>query len=636
MTPRYVAASVAALVTVLALTAAVPVTPAAAQPPEPPAITVDPTELGSVQRVDQQVTRELTIGNAGGGTLQWEAFQFTDEPWRTPIRPATPVRTAPVPDPSGSATLETYPGHRGRPGLTVTPTEPPPPAGSLTVTHSTAPTIVASSAVACARNRGVLTTETSYLRQFTLDDFGIVDDFQVSSVAFGVESLTGSQQPITVNLYTMVDPDGLFVYENFQSIGSATVTLDRQTMTMVRVPVTGTAPAGATLVVEVAAPDMARAGFYIGANPTGESAASYLRAPACGLPEPAATAALGLPGMQILLTVSGETDQPACDVPTGTPWLAIEPAAGSVTDGTSQPVAVTFDSTGRAVGDRLAAELCLLSNDPDRALVVVPVSLEVAALPVIDVSPAALAARQVGGAVPAQQLSIGNTGDAPLEWEIESAGAAGCADPAGVPWLRVTPDAGTTPAGERTDATVSFDVTGLATGEHQAHLCVANNDPDRPVVEVPVTVDVTVTCAVTITGVHSEPLTVTSGVTCLAPGARVEGQVNVLDGAGLAANTALIQGPLATFGATTVELVNNQVVGPISIRGTHDRVTMTGTQVIGSVLVVDNRTGGTPIVVSSNWVVGSLFCTGNQPPPTDDGAPNTVIGGMKLDQCAGL
>lgn len=633
MTPRSVSASFSALVAGLAMTAAAP---AAAQPPGEPVITVDPTEITSVQRPDERVSHELTIGNPGGATLSWRAFQFGDEPQRLPIRPATPVPAAPVPDPGGSATLDAYPGHRGRPGWTVTPDAPPPPAGALTVTHSESPTIVAGRSVACARSRGVVTTATGYLRHFTLDDFGIVADFDVSSVAFGVESLTGAPQEITVNLYTMVDPDGTFEYGNFQPIGSTTATLNRQTMTMVRVPVTGTAPAGSTLVVEVAAPDMSRAGFFIGANPSGEAAPSYLRAEACGIPEPAPTAALGMPGMQILMTVTGQTDQPGCDVPAGTPWLDLDPAAGSVPAGGSQPVAVSFDSTGRPVGDQVEAELCLLSNDPDRALVIVPLAMRVAAIPAIEVTPAALTARQQGGAVAAQVLTIGNTGNGPLAWEIAEADAAGCAAPTDVPWLGVTPAGGTTPAGEASDATVSFDVTGLATGDHQARLCVTNNDPANPVVEVPVTVTVTVTCQVTITGVHPEPLTVTSGVTCLALGSRIEGEVNVFDGAGLAANTAVIQGPLATFGATTVDLVSNQVTGPISIRGTSGSVTMSGTQVVGSVLVVNNLTGGTPIVVSGNWVVGSLFCTGNQPPPVNGGVPNTVIGGMTLDQCAGL
>jgi hypothetical protein len=630
VTPRHVAVAIAALALVVA-----PVPVAAAQPPpDGPDLTVDPTEITSVQRVDEQVTHRLTIGNQGGAALDWQVFEDSGEPRRLPIRPARPVRTVPVPNPGGSATLETYPGHRGRPGWTVEPSLPAPPAGALAIGHSEAPTIVAGSSIACARNRGTVTTAAGYLRHFTLDDFGITGELDVTSVSFGVESLSGASQTLTVNLYTMVDPDGLFRYDNFVLIGTAAVNLGRQAMTIVDVPVTGTAPAGSTLVVEVAAPDLPRGGFFIGANAGGQTAPSYLRAAACGIPQPAPTTALGAPDMRILLSVTGETELPGCDVPTG--WVDLAPRSGTVAPGGGQPVDVTFDSTGRAVGDVLRADLCLLSNDRERALAVVPLTLRVERIPDIEVSPGALAAEQRAGTVPAQTLTIGNTGDGPLEWEIDEAEAIGCDTAAGVPWLSVTPTSGTTEPGQASDATVAYEVTGLAVGEHRAVVCVRSNDPDTPTVTVPVTLTVMVTCDVTITGRHEGPLTVTTGTTCLAPGARIEGEVNVLDGAGLAANAAVVQGPLATFGATTVEMERGQVTGPVSVRGTLHRASLSGLQVIGSVLVVNNHPSEGPAVVSGNWLVGSLFCTGNQPAPVNHGVPNTVIGGLKLDQCASL
>jgi BACON domain-containing protein len=628
VTPRHFIAALA----VLALTV-VPVPAAAQPPPGAPDITVDPAAITSVQRVDEQVTHQLTIGNAGDAALDWRVYEDSGAARRLPIRPATPVRTVPAPNPGGSATLETYPGHRGRPGWTVQPASPPPPAGALAIGHSQAPTITAGSSIACARSRGVNTTAAGYLRHFTLDDFGITGELDVTSVSFGVESLGGASQ-LTVNLYTMVDPGGLLVYENLALIGSATANAGKQTMTIVEVPVTGTAPAGSTLVVEVAAPDTSRGGFFIGANPGGQTAGSYLRAAACGIPQPASTSALGAPGMQILLSVTGVTDLPDCDVPTG--WVDLAPHSGTVAPGGGQPAAVTFDSTGRAVGDELHAELCLLSNDPDQALAVVPLNLRVERIPDIEVTPDALTATQRAGTVPAQTLTIGNTGDGPLDWRIDEAEAAGCEVVADVPWLDVSPATGTTGPGQASDVTAAFEVTGLATGEHRAALCVRSNDPATPTVVVPVTLTVTVTCDVTITGRHAGPLTVTGGTTCLAPGARIEGEVNVFDGAGLAANSAVVQGPLATFGATTVEMAGGQVIGPISVRGTLHRASLTDLQVVGSVLVVNNQPDEGPAVVAGNWIVGSLFCTGNQPPPVHHGVPNTVVGGLKLDQCAPL
>jgi hypothetical protein len=645
VTPRHVSAAFATVAVALAAVV-VPSQPAAGQQsvagqldqsaPAGPVLTVDPEALTSVQGPDERVTHQLTIGNLGDAELEWSVVTDTDAPRRLPIRSTTPVRTAPVPDPGGRGTLETFPGFRGRPGWTVEPELPPTPPDSLTATHSESPTIVAGSAVACSRTRGFMTLATSYLRHFTLTDFGIVGDLDVTAVAFGVENLRGNRQPLTVNLYTMVDPDGLFTYDNFQLIGTAEMVLSTQSMTMVRVPVTGTAPAGSTLVVEVAAPDLSRGSFHIGANPDGQTAPSYLRAVGCGIPEPTPTDELGVPGMGVLLDVTGVAEVAGCDVPTGTPWVAVDPAGGAVAPGGAQAVGVTFDSTGLPVGEVREADLCLASNDPDRPLVVVPLTLRVEEIPAIEVTPAALAVELPAGTVTDQALTVGNIGDGSLEWEIGEAEPTGCGAAAEVPWLSVSPASGATAAGTTTAVTATVDATDLAVGEVAARLCVTSNDPATPLVEVPVSVTVTVPCDDTIVGLHPGPLTVTEGVTCLAPGARVEGEVNVLDGAGLVADSAVVQGPLSTFGATFVELTLSQVVGPISVRGTTERVVMSGTQVVGSVLVVNNRTGDTPALVSGNWIVGSLFCTGNQPAPVDGGVPNTVIGGMKLDQCAGL
>ncbi|MPZ26603.1 MAG: hypothetical protein GEV12_09115 [Micromonosporaceae bacterium] len=521
MTRRHVHALLAIA---LAVAAAAFPAPVLAQPaPGGPAQTLDPVALSSLQGTDTRVTHELAIGNSGDAALQWQVTEDSDDPWRRPVRPVTPVATAEVPEPAGGAAFKPFPGHLGRPGWTVEPELPTPPEGTLTLTHSETPAIVAGSSVACSGTHGgVLTTASGYLRHFTLDDYAILGDLDVTAVSFGVEGALGVAD-VTVNLYSMVDPAGLLVYDNLDLIGTAGTTISDQRMTMVEVPVSGTVPAGSTLVVEVATPDLRRGGFFLGANPDGQTAPSYLRAEDCGIPEPASTTELGFPQMQLLLNVTGVAEVPACQVPGDTPWADVDPVAGEVAPGAAQVVEVSFDSAGLTDGTVLTASLCLSSDDPERAFLVVPLTLQV----------------------------------------------------------------------------------------------------DQR-------------CDRTIVGGHPDPLTVTEGVTCLAPGARIGGAVNVLDGAGLLADSAVVQGPLSTFGATDAELTGAQVTGPISIRGTTGSAVLSGTQVVGSVLVVLNRTGETPVVVSGNWIVGSLFCTGNQPAPTDGGTANTVLGGQKLDQCAHL
>ena len=55
-----------------------------------------------------------------------------------------------------------------------------------------------------------------------------------------------------------------------------------------------------------------------------------------------------------------------------------------------------------------------------------------------------------------------------------------------IPWASVSPASGTTPPALTTTVDVAFDSTGLGEGSYTGNLCVASNDPDEPLVVVPV------------------------------------------------------------------------------------------------------------------------------------------------------
>ncbi|HEY8452078.1 MAG: S8 family serine peptidase [Micromonosporaceae bacterium] len=107
-----------------------------------PSISVQPALLESSQAPDQQVTADLVISNHGDAALHWNVAE------------------------PGSGSLP------------------------ATVTHSASDAVVAGTAVACSADNGVTTLDNGYLRQFRLSDFGIIGDFEVSSVSFGVEAAT--------------------------------------------------------------------------------------------------------------------------------------------------------------------------------------------------------------------------------------------------------------------------------------------------------------------------------------------------------------------------------------------------------------------------------------------------------------
>jgi hypothetical protein len=218
---------------------------------------------------------------------------------------------------------------------------------------------------------------------------------------------------------------------------------------------------------------------------------------------------------------------------------------------------------------------------------------------------------------------------------------------ADVPWLSVSPVSGSTGAGGADTVSVLVDASGLDLGVHEALLCVDSNDPVTPRVEVPVTVTVVedtgepgpgpepVVCDRVVLGVHPGALTVESGVTCLAAGAMVLGEVNVLGGAGLISTAAVVQGPVSAVGASVVDLAFTQVTGPVLVSGATGRVSLFASQVTGSVSLVGSDTSPTEIVVAGNTVIGSLSCFGNSPDPTHHGLTNIATAG-KFGQCAEL
>jgi hypothetical protein len=486
-----------------------------------PVIEVVPDSLSAEQAEGEVTEQILTVGNVGAGILDWNIFE--DEPERLPTG-SSPVQPAEAPQGTTLVGFRTDPD--GVAGLTAIPQAAPRQEEEVTITHSASQAIVSLNSVACSPDGGATTTDNGYLRHFVLEDFDITSDFAVTSVSFGVETIAGPPHPVTVNLFRMIDPAGPFTYPNFELIGTAQQDLPAQQMTIVDMPVSGTAPAGSTLVVEVDTPDMSGIGsFFIGSNPDGQTAPSFLRSASCGLVNPVDTADIGFPGMHIVMNVTGTTD--------------VE--------------------------------------------------------------------------VPA------------------------CGAPSDVPWLSVSPESGSTGAGEASEVMVSFDSTGLAPGVFEALLCVASNDPVTPLVQVPVSLTVVEgggVCDQTIIGVHVGALTVSEGTTCLAAGSQVLGEVNVLAGAGLIATAAVVQGPLSAVGATVVDLVFTQVTGPVLVFGATQRVSLFASQVTGSVSLLNGVTAD-PTTVSGNTVIGTLSCFGNQPPPTDHGLPNTATGG-KLGQCVDL
>jgi hypothetical protein len=187
-------------------------------------------------------------------------------------------------------------------------------AGEVALVQTRSEEILDDHSIACVEmddnNNPVQNRENSYYRVFDLAEADVQGTLEVSSVRVGVESAQatdGLAQPGEVRLYTL---DGEFLIANLDLVNSVEIQIEPQTQSRIDVPITGTFAPGSTLVVELFIPDSSEGRlFFIGSNNLGETAPSYLRAPAagCDFIEPTRFADVGpdFDDIAIVLSVRG-------------------------------------------------------------------------------------------------------------------------------------------------------------------------------------------------------------------------------------------------------------------------------------------------------------------------------------------
>ncbi len=203
-------------------------------------------------------------------------------------------------------------------GFDARPDAPPPPPPdaappvAVSLSHSTADTIIAANSVSC--NNGDPTfhhTDNSYWRVFNLTSLGVTGALTITSVDMGIEEAladSGGTQSATLRLHTLA---GTFTLANLTLAGSVPTTVPDQTLAIMNIPVPGvTIPAGSILVVEFFTPDgpPAMNRLFVGSNNSGETDPTYISAPgatACNIDEPATATSLGFPDMHMVLKVNG-------------------------------------------------------------------------------------------------------------------------------------------------------------------------------------------------------------------------------------------------------------------------------------------------------------------------------------------
>ncbi len=221
--------------------------------------------------------------------------------------------------------------------FTVNPNPAEDPSGSPyvpdlpNITQSTDPVnVVAGTGVACTNSVSV--SDNNFLRRFFLNtDHGIMVQYNVTSVDFGIESITyvnGTSAPVEMRTYSI--PNGAaFLFANMTQLDSTVRSLpDGTALSVENFTVGGSIldPAAEDLVVNMYWADATASDDWLGfpgANSAGELHPSYLASVGCGITEPTTFATIGFPGTQLVVTVNG--DEQVVPTPTPPPATAGEP-----------------------------------------------------------------------------------------------------------------------------------------------------------------------------------------------------------------------------------------------------------------------------------------------------------------------
>jgi hypothetical protein len=172
-------------------------------------------------------------------------------------------------------------------------------------------------------------------------------------------------------------------------------------------------------------------------------------------------------------------------------------------------------------------------------------------------------------------------------------------------------------------------------------------------------------CGTTPGGLVPGSITIHAGTSCLINGVTIGGMITVQSGGGLVLTNSVVGGGITSSGATTFTLCGNVVGGTVTASqssgravvgsnigdcGTSGYNTIGGSLTltlnangieafgnhIGSGLTATGNNGGAAgeVDIESNSMTGSLACTSNTPPPTDNGNANTAS--SKTGQCTTL
>lgn len=176
-----------------------------------------------------------------------------------------------------------------------------------TITNSNdTTTILSPHSVTCGQ-QGSYTGYNVISRSFDLASFGITEDFQVTNVGFGFESISGDLSFALMLATTDAPyPSGSLTELTYEPVSVTAADSGTVLDYMLTSPVT--VPAGSELVMSFEGDgELDLVSWYPASNDAGETAPSYITAPACGMETPNTFASIGYADVHVIMTVTGTT-----------------------------------------------------------------------------------------------------------------------------------------------------------------------------------------------------------------------------------------------------------------------------------------------------------------------------------------
>lgn len=291
-------------------------------------VTVDPDEITSTQAPDETTTQTLTVGNAGGATLEWEFVDQTD---------AVIAEQAAA---GGSGIVSDFYN---------------------------------------VRDEGAYSAD-----QFTVSDDGVALS-EIFVPGFWNTGNLAAATEISWRIYADAEgvpasnpeggDDAVWAYDSAPTGAGVDVTDNNITLDVVAATgAAGELDAGTywlSVYPSINSVDINDRWNWSQAAPTGQQ--GKLIAPNTlfgGLPTWTDLGAVTAGSIEnVAYTLTGQVD---C----GADWVSVDPAAGSTAPGEGTPVDVTLDATGVEPGE-YTSQVCIASNDPDESVVVVPITMTV-------------------------------------------------------------------------------------------------------------------------------------------------------------------------------------------------------------------------------------------------------------------